>query len=230
MSLNVPGLFLFDSFFSNSECEELVDSSLLIHQGLESKHDQQALTPANIPQPELVKRADHNLSTHKSFSRISVQDTTGCECHSEYFPHYGDKGHSLAYFRGTDNIPSFIKHLTPRIQSLLLAKNILKQDVKGRWRLTMNFYKNRSGTLSGFPFHVDIPANGIITMILNIHREVTFQITNDKDMLDIRLSLGALLILSGDSRYKWKHRVMPCKGTSKVENHVERVSLVLGVK
>ncbi len=97
------------------------------------------------------------------------------------------------------------------------------------WKLTMNFYKNIDGTVAGFPFHVDLPANGIVTMILNVQREVLFQIAKDEVVTDIHLPVGSLLVLSGESRYEWKHRVLPMasSGTASAGG-VERVSLVLG--
>ncbi len=101
------------------------------------------------------------------------------------------------------------------------------QDLK--WKLTMNFYHGHDGKIAGFPFHVDIPSNGVVTMILNVHREVLFQIAHEEIVEDVELPVGSLLILSGESRYQWKHRVLPKElGNSPSSGEVERVSLVLG--
>lgn len=46
---------------------------------------------------------------------------------------------------------------------------------------------------------------------------------------DIQMAVGSLLILSGESRYEWKHRVLPMVASGEAEiGEIERVSLVLG--
>ena len=83
--------------------------------------------------------------------------------------------------------------------------------------------------VAGFPFHVDILANGVVTMILNVQREALFQITKGEAVTDIRLPVGSLLVLSGESRYEWKYRVLPMAASgSGGPGGIERVSLVLG--
>ncbi len=43
------------------------------------------------------------------------------------------------------------------------------------------------------------------------------------------LPIGSLLVLSGESRYEWKHRVLPMAASGEVKpGEIERVSLVLG--
>jgi alkylated DNA repair dioxygenase AlkB len=93
----------------------------------------------------------------------------------------------------------------------------------------MNFYARAGGRIAGFPFHVDIPSNGVVTMILNVQRAVRFEIANGGEPTAIELPVGALLLLSGESRYVWKHRVLPSAAPPGASGHpVERVSLVLG--
>ena len=234
MSLNVPGLYLFKDFFDPKTCHSIFESSLSIHERLtkikNSPNSAETAETAKIPQPNFVKSEYHNLSSEEMFLRVSIEESDGKELNSEYFPRYGEDGHALAYFRGTENLPHFIQSLIPDIKTLVASNDIITKNVKDSWRLTMNFYKNVSGVVSGFPFHVDIPANGVITMIMNIYREATFQITDGNEIVDMHLPVGALLILSGDSRYKWKHRVLPSESTSDIEGQIERVSLVLGVK
>jgi hypothetical protein len=99
------------------------------------------------------------------------------------------------------------------------------------WKLTVNYYKNTGKAVAGFPFHVDLPANGVVTMILNIQREVKFQIAKDEVVKDLMIPVGGLLILSGESRYNWKHRVLPMEGNDlDAKNSIERISLVLGYR
>lgn len=178
----------------------------------------------------MVNIEAYNSLSQEKFIRLNITDTNEKELNSEYFPHYGEEGHTLAYFRGIENIPLFTKNILPDVKLLIDKNNIGINNTKDSWRLAMNFYENISGVVSGFPFHVDIPANGVVTMIMNIHRAAMFQITNGSDIFDIRLPIGALLLLSGESRYKWKHRILPSKSESNTPNSIERVSLVLGVK
>jgi len=184
---------------------------------------------ATIPQPDLVKDKDHGLSSDQEFKRVKLDVESGRSIRGEYFPSYGDEGHLLLYFRGNENLPDFVDLILPAIKNLVAEKELITSKVLDSWRLTMNFYEAVSGVVSGFPFHVDIPANGVITMILNIHRAAKFQITDGTETVDLALPVGSLLILSGESRYKWKHRVLPGKSESKGAV-VERISLVLGVK
>ena len=93
----------------------------------------------------------------------------------------------------------------------------------------MNFYQSRDGNLAGCPFHVDIPSNGVVTMILNIQRAALFQIAKDEHCQDIELPVGCVLLLSGESRYEWKHRVLPkALGAEASPGKIQRLSLVLG--
>ncbi|HEX4608289.1 MAG TPA: hypothetical protein VH092_08795, partial [Urbifossiella sp.] len=120
--------------------------------------------------------------------------------------------------------------LVPGVRAMIEREGFAAPDRELTWKLTMNFYKRVGGRIAGFPFHVDIPANGVVTMILNVQREAVFQITKDgEDVTEIRLPVGSLLVLSGESRYQWKHRVLPMAGSGAVAlGGVERVSLVLG--
>lgn len=235
MQQEVPGLYLFNDFFNRSLCQSIIEASLTIHKKLEdsledNKASNLSSSSATIPQPDFVKSEKHNLTSEEQFVRVAIEDSKGKTIKAEYFPRYGEEGHALAYFRGNDNLPQLAHELLPKIRELIASKHIITEDLDDSWRLTMNFYKNVAGVVSGFPFHVDIPANGVITMILNVHREATFQITDGNKVIDLLLPIGALLILSGESRYKWKHRVLPSEDASKIENRVARISLVLGVK
>lgn len=66
-------------------------------------------------------------------------------------------------------------------------------------------------------------------MILNIQREALFQIAKDETVIDVNLPVGSLLVLSGESRYQWKHRVLPMtSNNASTKGDIERISLVLG--
>ena len=220
----IPGLFLFPDFFSESESADLTDKTIELYSKLKVE-DTGSLVKANIPQPDFVKSQKHNLESEEYFARKRL-DENGEKLSCEFFPTYGESGHSLAYFRGNQNLPNFIRESLPKIQSLMKRERLLNKD-DPTWKLTVNFYKNINGETAGFPFHVDIPANGIVTMIMNIQKSALFQIAKDNQVHDISIPVGGLLVLSGESRYEWKHRVLPEESQS-TGRKIERVSLVLG--
>jgi hypothetical protein len=227
---NIPGLYLFDNYFAPDACQKMIDDSIELYQQLEAATQHQHTQKAHIPQPEFVRSAQHNLSSEESYISVSLPTETDRKLRCEYFPNYGEEGHALAYFRGNQHLPDFIKaNLLEQLQTTLQAENLAPSDKPLHWKLTANYYKNTGENVAGFPFHVDIPANGVVTMIMNIQREARFQIAKDDTMQEINLSVGSLLVLSGESRYDWKHRVLPTQGQGIAED-IERISLVLGFK
>lgn len=228
----VNGLYFFENFFSKEDCKNLINGAIENNEQLEANVNQDTkLFSANIPQPEFVTSERHNLSTEEKYISIKVVESTEKKLSCEYFPAYGEKGHSLAYFRGNKNIPGYVNIIIPKIEKVIDELNINQSTTPLQWRLTMNFYKHTEGVVAGFPFHVDIPANGVSTMILNIHNKAVFQIKRDDVIKEVELPIGSLLILSGESRYEWKHRVLPSAiDSTKITEDIQRISLVLGYK
>jgi alkylated DNA repair dioxygenase AlkB len=87
---------------------------------------------------------------------------------------------------------------------------------------------------------------GDITCITTVSGEAVFEIRqestpsqasqNTSPIYSIPLTAGSFVLLSGESRWKWEHRVLP-KSISEVSevvvnvsNDVGRISLVLGCK
>jgi len=226
----VPGLFLANDYFSPEESSRAIAESLDLYERLEQALPDNSLENASIPQPAYVRSEEHNLQGEEHFARVTLEEGSGRVIRSEYFPRYGEDGHALAYFQRNRNLPDFVSETLLGGISTTIEQIGLVEDAAGlNWKLTMNFYCAVNEVVSGFPFHVDIPTNGVVTMILNIHREACFQIAKDENTHDLTLPVGSLLILSGESRYEWKHRVLP--STMKPEANsdlVQRVSLVLG--
>lgn len=52
---------------------------------------------------------------------------------------------------------------------------------------------------------------------------------NDQDIRRIEMENRSLLVLSGESRYNWRHRVLPIQETSRT-TLIQRISVVLGVQ
>ena len=87
-------------------------------------------------------------------------------------------------------MPDFIaSEVLASVHESMEELNLTKFDKKLTWKLTVNIYKNIGGTIAGFPFHVDIPANGIVTMILNVQREALFQIAKAETLPALRESV-----------------------------------------
>ncbi|WP_372364681.1 hypothetical protein [Candidatus Uabimicrobium sp. HlEnr_7] len=225
---NVPGLFLYKDYFDQRECTLLINKSLEMYKKLQEQvTPETTLKEVDIPQPKFVKSAQHNLNSSEFFVSLYFNDNEKRRC--EYFPKYGEKGHALCYFRGNTNIPNFVyENAICKLQKTMHECNLTKEQQDLKWKLTANFYKSLGKKIAGFPFHVDIPANGVVTMIMNVQRQGLFQIAKEDVVEDIELTVGSLLILSGESRYEWKHRVLPETIDENSNNEVKRISLVLG--
>ncbi|VTR93033.1 alkylated dna repair protein : Putative uncharacterized protein OS=Aureococcus anophagefferens GN=AURANDRAFT_70982 PE=4 SV=1: 2OG-FeII_Oxy [Gemmata massiliana] len=229
---HIPGLFLDTDYFALDQCSRLVLQSLALYERLEAAVGgaDGSLETAHIPQPAYVRSAEHNLKSEEHFARVALTEESQRTIRCEYFPRYGEDGHALAYFQRNANLPDFVaRDLVPGVHGLVASEGFVPPDQELVWKLTMNFYQRVNGKVAGFPFHVDIPANGVVTMIINVQREVLFQIAKGDAVTDIPLPVGALLLLSGESRYVWKHRVLPADApASGGAGAIERVSLVLG--
>ena len=124
---------------------------------------------------------------------------------------------------------------------------------------------HKPGVVPGFPFHTDIPSNGEITFIYPLLSSATLEMKRElpelhqqqcKQQVDIHqpqlcgsapseeihtysteLPAAALLMLSGEARWEWQHRVLPQQvhstGVDTVqdtEGKIWRISLVLGCR
>jgi hypothetical protein len=228
---NIPGLLIYPHYFSPEWCGALLRDSLALHERLETFASAAGrVEKTHIPQLAFVRSSKHNLASEEFYTRVILPEANERNLSCEFFPKYGEDGHALAYFRGNANLPDFVRDsLLEPIRRSLEATRLVRPDQALTWKLTMNFYKNVGGTIAGFPFHVDIPANGVVTMIVNVQREALFQIAKGDLLTDVTLAVGALLVLSGESRYEWKHRVVPMAAPESLPGGgVQRVSLVLG--
>lgn len=223
---DVPGLLFFSEFFDRAVSESLADAARRLMDRLDA--DRLACGRAALRTP--IVPMEDAAHSEESFWQFPV-DQPDSKC--EFFPRYGEEGHSLAYFRGELNLPEFVsKGVLPSIRDVMVREqpgcdgNPLTADSEIRWRFTINRYQTTKGKLPGFPFHTDMESNGDVTMILNVQREAVFEITDGVRVVRFELPVGSLLILSGESRWQWKHRVT---GSTEVDS-TERISLVLGCR
>jgi len=228
---HIPGLFVDPTYLTAEQCKICVAELLALYAQLESAvRARMERVSTSMGQPGFVRSAKHNLASDESYLPIKLDQAHGRRVTCEYFPRYGETGHALGYLQGQANLPDFLQHgLLDDVRNTMHILGLVESDQRLTWKLTLNFYRNVNGTVAGFPFHVDIPSNGVVTMILNVQREALFQIAKHETITDIELPVGSLLVLSGESRYEWKHRVLPQPSHDATPpGQVERVSLVLG--
>lgn len=159
-----------------------------------------------ITNKRIISR-NHNLDSPEYYSPIKLFD--GKIIHAQHFSEYGSTHHQLTYFRGNDNIPSFVRELLiPNVIDLLKLRDVT-------WNLTLNRYVGKID----FLFHKDIESNGESTAIYSPDSGAVFEICDDVVLREYVLPVNALLVMSGDAR-QLKHRV-----TSSCD---KRTSLVLG--
>jgi hypothetical protein len=229
---HVPGLIFRPDHFAPSTCARIVAHALNLYDRLEAAVSG-GIAPetAHIPQPAYVRSAAHNLQSEEQFVRVPLEEAGARTIRGEYFPRYGEDGHALAYFQRNANLPDFVSaELLPGVLEVIESEGLVAPCADLTWKLTANFYRRTNGAVAGFPFHVDIPTNGIVTMILNVQRAARFEIAKGEVREALDMPVGALLLLSGESRYEWMHRVLPSAEprADSAAHAVERVSLVLG--
>lgn len=252
-SLWPEGLFYYTQFLDPNMHNQLIAQSFDLHRKLVtlSNTDQNVPLEIGIPQPQYVKSAKHNLPTTEFYQPLEVSDSSR-QLKCEFFRKYGEEGHSLTYFRGNHNIPLFAREsviplIAERVQPVaqLLDEKIATKSLN--WKMTFNTYgvSPDKQQMAGFPFHMDLPSNGRITMILSLMRGAELQIIHkdfvaynediesgqEDKCVKISLEPASLLVLSGASRWDWRHRVLPStiEADAKLEpNHIGRISVVLG--
>lgn len=230
------GLAYLPSFLSPPLHSEVLQHCITLNRLADTQARGTEASSTEIPQPKHVESSEHNLSTRESFARVFLSDGNR-KLRAEHFVRYGEQGHELTYLRGNDNIPAFVKELLlPTILTVPCVAE-LSNSVGNRtlnWKMTLNIYREHGAALAGFPFHVDIPSNGAVTMILSLMAGARMELVHESDTknADVRvvdMEPSSLLVLSGEARYNWRHRVLPTNVANKVaQNEIGRVSLVLG--
>lgn len=266
----IPGLQLYHSVFNASMQECLVRNIHAITKQLFSDHqsNSQDSILAHIPQPKSVRSSAHNLAEERFFRPVQVEDFSSdarsmIKC--EHFQTYGSDNHSLTYFQRNRNIPLFARRGI--IEPILIDMDVVQETAleigkdlqRLEWRMTMNCYSAENAntgvvnasTAHGhtaamdatlFPFHIDIPQNGIITMVLTLGSQgcIQFAATDEyakahqhespptEDCPEtIVLPTGSMLVASGPSRWDFMHRVIAATSENDLPRS-PRYSLVFG--
>ena len=234
MDSQIPdGLQVFESFILPAEHDRLAGSVSDIFAAARRRCANTQGEQAPIPQPSTVRSHAHNLPSEEYYVPLKLElEGESRVLSSAYFPKYGAGGHELVYFsRGTlQSLPlfarEFIGAMVPALSPLV--------SVEGKWRLTLNSYlpsENSAASLAtrpGFPFHKDLPANGDVTLILTLLAKGDLELVPEMDPQMkptlVQLRPGSLLVLSGEARWRWLHRIRPLATTA------GRLSVVFGWK
>lgn len=221
----IPGLICQPNFLDQNTLKSLHTQALDLHDKI-CTHREGATAH---------KSQGHNLPFERHYKLLHFEDIPERKINAQSFVDYGSPGHELTYFIDNQNVPSFIhENLVTRIKQMEPLQ-ILASQLKRflNWRFTFNVYKESGAKQAGFDWHKDIATNGEITSITTLFGTATFQIrpedkTSYSATYSIPLTPGSIVLLSGDSRWKWEHRVLP--KDSALENKIGRISLVLGCK
>ena len=220
----------------------------------------------NLSSDEYFERIEITDNSHED-------DDKKIKRRAQYFDTYGDHGHELTYFMNNSNIPSFVtKKLISKLIEVKEIQDLADDTSTLSWMFTFNVYKSvdRKGVVPGFPYHVDSDFNGDVTVILTLlapafmelrplslsHTSPSIAIEEErrkKESADadaaqrgrrIELLPGSLLLLSGEARWQWQHRVLPGTALTAAAaaaaaddddddeggGAVKRISLVLGCR
>ena len=240
----VPGLHFISDFIDKEAQRRLEASAYQLHHKITHSEDSTLFAGKT----HLSKY--HNLSSSEYYRLVTFEEA-GAKINAQYFAHYGEDGHKLTYFIGSDNIPGFVKTGLAAPMEELTAVEALKTEKAFypsasqshpyvlQWNLTFNVYSPAKTTphrVAGFPFHVDIKSNGDITAIYTLLSAATLEIRKkgtSETPHAFTLTPGSLLLLSQEARWDWEHRVTPTEiASSKLDDtltdSISRMSLVLG--
>lgn len=222
----IPGLIYQPDFLNKETLQLLREQTLELHDKI-CVHREGASE---------YQSQGHNLPFERHYRLLFFEDTPGKKINAQNFVDYGGTGHELTYFIGNHNIPSFIhENLISRISQMEPVQALSsKKESPLNWRFTFNVYNKENAQQAGFDWHKDIATNGDITSITTIFGNATFQIcpeesTDDAEVHSFSLTPGSFVGLTGDSRWKWKHRVLS-QEISSLSDRIGRISCVLGCR
>jgi alkylated DNA repair dioxygenase AlkB len=226
MNRVVPGLLHIPAFFNNVECKALSRSSFhMIRQARQAA--------GKIPMSEEKPIPNPNFPSPRIYKQVALAQESGHTIHGQYFDdRYSSKGHDLVYFITNSNVPDYFASYQKRLLSLLVQHQLmpavpeLHEEI--RWKAVINAYEPNPLQPPEFAWHIDVAINGEVTAILSLGEDAVLNMRPppfDEDpssWYSQVLKDGSLIVLSGDARWKWQHRVVAPTGM--------RYSLVLGAK
>ena len=224
-----PGFYQTDSLLSGEDRKELMGNAISLYHQLRERNE------SNLSDRISHKSVNHNLEVERFYKNISIKDVdSGKTIHGQHFEKYGDEGHQLSYFMGNSNIPQFVSNI--------LIKNVLQTHPLNipialvgppeslQWRFTFNIYSSIQSPPPSFPYHKDIEANGEVTLIYSLGSDAVFdlQSSDEKTVIPFPMIDNSVVLLSGDVRHNWSHRVSLKDKQKPLLPNLSRMSLVLG--
>lgn len=116
---------------------------------------------------------------------------------------YDYKARAVDQTMRVGDLPPFAEDIARRMLDLGLISELPDQMIVNEYRPGQ-----------GISAHVDCEPcfeDGIVTVSLGSVYEMDFINKTSREVRSMPLELGSALIMTGDSRYKWMHRIMPRK-------------------
>lgn len=224
MIRNVPGLSLYTHLLPKEALAELQKRAIGLHEAIVKNSE-----GSSTQQCSTFISKYHNLQCEAQFQYLKIEDDEG-KITAQHFQRYGGEGHTLTYFIGNQNIPSFVKKgFLHRLNSIPEIGAL----TRGKLNFTFNTYTLTDELkLAGFDFHKDIPSNGVTTTIYSLGAPSQFQIRHPSKpdlIVTIPLLSNSLLVIDKEARWDYEHRVLSVKvNDAPLVGEVRRISMVLG--
>jgi hypothetical protein len=215
----IPGFAHFPKFIPSHTLPSLKQETEKLQQTIRSA----AVNIAKV-RTKTYLSSQHNRNTDEYYQLLAISDQDR-KISLQYFNRYGETGHELSYFIGNRNIPSWIKaSLISRIEDLPQVKALKA----GNWNATLNTYSvTQDRKTPEFPFHKDVASNGAISAVFSFGRQGFLEMQKETVSHTIPLQEGSLVLLAGDARWEWEHRVVSTSSDLAV-GACYRQSIVLG--
>lgn len=227
---NPPGLRFIPKLLSEADEANLLKDAYTLNDAIQAQANK-----AIERQATTYLSQQHNLTSKESYRLVSFDNGEGRKLSAQHFKRYGEDGHELTYFINNDNIPSFVKRsLISSVEKLSEVQALKAGQQTLQWNFTFNVYipDPKSSLVPGFPFHIDTPKNGEITAIFTLLNSAELQMRRKEEAaasFSTMLTPGSIVVLSGEARWSWLHRVVPQKiVNSPTHDLIHRMSLVVG--
>ena len=201
----ISGLYMYNNFLPKNQKNNIEERSTDLNKSILNNYNNKS-----------VLSKHRNLKSNEYYCPVEITDGSR-KIKAQYFDKYGNERHKFTYFKGNDNVPSFIKTLL--IPNIINVPEI--KDMTEHKTLDWNFTFNNYSDMSEVGFHKDIKSNGEITMIYSLLSDAIFEILNYDITNAYKFPSNTLLIMTGAARWNHEHRVLNLGKN--------RMSLVLGL-
>lgn len=209
-----------------------------------SKMAQQSLLEASFNlHTKITQCTQQSFVYDRSYKLLKIKYPQFDGIDAQYFERNGEKGHQLTKFVDNKNIPHFIRELViPELKKLEEIKELIPKNFSHiawlNWKMMFNTYSSieeNESIIANFPYHNDA-SNGSILAILTLLSEASFELkatAQSTKIFAFPLTAGSLILLSGDVRSKWLHRIVPKVSQENQKStslDLHRISIVLSCR